>query len=92
MGVGRGMMQVMSVEQIEESLLKLNSEEKRSFAEWFSQHEADFRGEDDIDPEVQAMILERVKEAEEHPERFESLEKAMADVRKRFDDLHGKCS
>jgi hypothetical protein len=82
----------MSVEQIEQSLLKLNSEERRNFAEWFFEHEMEFLGENDIDPEVQAMILERRKEAEEHPELMENWDKAMEDVRRRFDELRAKRS
>jgi hypothetical protein len=82
----------MSVEQIEQSVLKLSDEERRQFADWFFQHEAEIIGtpdDDFIHPSVKAEVLRRRDEVEAHPELlepvtaewFEKLKRKLADAR-----------
>ena len=77
----------MSVEQIEQSVLKLSDEERRRFAEWFYEHEDQLAGPDYIHPEVQAEILWRRDEALAHPERLESWEGTTERVRARLHEI-----
>ena len=82
----------MSVEQLEQSLLKLGPEERRNFADWFFEHEGELLGEDYIHPEVKAEILRRHDEAMEHPELLDDFEKGMAEAKRLFDELRRKDS
>jgi hypothetical protein len=82
----------MSVEQIEATLLQLPPEERRRFADWFYQHEDELLEgvEDEIDPEVKAMILSRREEALAHPENLEAWETAFPRMKQQFDELRRK--
>ena len=79
----------MSVEQIEQSVLQLSEAERRQFAEWFYEHESKLAGADEIHPDVQAEILRRRDELDDHPELlepvtrewFEGLKRKLADAR-----------
>ena len=64
----------MSVEQIEQSLLKLNREERRRFADWFFEHERELTGPDYMHPEVKAEILRRLAEVDANPGLLEPWE------------------
>jgi len=77
----------MSVEQIEQSLLKLDREERRRFADWFYEHEDELAGPDYIHPEVQAEILRRREEALAHPEALEPWEGTTERVRARLHEI-----
>jgi hypothetical protein len=81
---------VMSVEQIEATLLKLPRNERRQFAKWFYKHENEIlepRDDDEISPEMKAEIMRRRREYDEHPEQFvrmdeKSLNRMIRRVRK----------
>jgi hypothetical protein len=79
----------MSVEQIEATLLKLPPEERRRFANWFYQHEDELLEgvEDEMDPEVKAMILGRRDEALAHPERLEPWEGTTDRIRAQLNEI-----
>ncbi|HEY0548799.1 MAG TPA: hypothetical protein VGF13_04300 [Verrucomicrobiae bacterium] len=78
----------MSVEQLEQSVLKLSPEERHQFALWFYEHEQDMLGsDDDIHPEVEAEILRRRDEAMAHPEKLEAWESAFPRMKQRFNEL-----
>ena len=67
----------MSVEQLEQSVLKLSDAERRQFAEWFYEHEheiAELPDNDDIHPEVKTEILRRSAELRDHPELAEPVD------------------
>ena len=67
----------MSVEQLEQSVLKLSDAERRRFAEWFYEHEheiAELPDNDDIHPEVKTEILRRSAELRDHPELAEPVD------------------
>ena len=82
----------MSVEQLEQSVLKLSEAERRQFADWFYQHEPEIIGlpeDDDVHPSVKAEILRRSAELAANPglaepvtdEWFEQLKRKLADAR-----------
>lgn len=84
----------MSVEQIETTLLQLPQAERRRFADWFYEHEAELLSppEDEaIRLEVQAEILRRRDELDANPglavpvtdEWFDDLKRKLADARAR---------
>ena len=77
----------MSVEQLEQSLLKLDPEERRRFADWFHEHEEELAGPDYLHPEVQAEILRRREAALAHPERLEPWEGTTERVRARLHEI-----
>ncbi|MCI0746756.1 MAG: hypothetical protein L0Y58_15245 [Verrucomicrobia subdivision 3 bacterium] len=80
----------MSAEQIEESLMKLPREERLRFAQWFYEHEDDIlapRDHSKIHPAVEAEILRRRQEADDHPERLEAWEGTTERVRGRLHEL-----
>jgi hypothetical protein len=79
----------MSVEQIENSLLELNREDRKRFLNWLYEHEDELLGNDDgeIHPEVQAEILRRREEALAHPEKLEAWESAFQKMKQRFNEL-----
>lgn len=64
----------MSIEQIESEILRLPEEQRREFARWFFDHEAEILGEadegreDDLSDEEKAVLQGRLKEIEAHPE------------------------
>ena len=65
----------MSVEQIEDTLLKLPREARRQFADWFYQNEnqiLDPRDDDEVSAEVKAEILHCRETALAHPEELAS--------------------
>jgi hypothetical protein len=76
----------MSVEQLEESVLKLSVEDRRRFLDWLYEHEADLVG-DEIDPEVQTEILRRRDEADAHPELLEPWEGTTERNRARLNEI-----
>jgi hypothetical protein len=82
----------MSVEQIEATLLKLSPEERRRFADWFYQHEDEMLEgvENEIHPEVKAMILSRRDEALAHPERLEPWEGTADRIRAQLNEIRRK--
>jgi hypothetical protein len=82
---------LMSLEQLEETVLKLPREERRRFLEWLYEHEDELIGDDDdIHPEVKAEILRRREEALAHPEKLEAWESAFPRMKQRFDELRRK--
>ena len=80
----------MSVEQLEQSILKLSIEERRQFVQWFYEHEEEFIGRDanDIHPDVKAEILRRLDEIDAHPELLEPWAGTTERVRARLHELH----
>jgi hypothetical protein len=80
----------MSVEQIEQSLLSLGSDERRNFAEWFFEHEEELLGEDYDHPTVQKEILRRRAEALADPKQLEDWDRAVRSMKRRFDELRDK--
>ena len=77
----------MSVEQLEQTVLKLPHEERRRFLDWLYEHEEELLGPDYIHPEVQAEILRRRDEALAHPERLEPWEGTTERVRARLHEI-----
>ena len=77
----------MSVEQIEQSLMKLDREERRQFADWFFENAEEFTGPDYVHPEVKAEILRRLEELDAHPELLEPWEGTTERVRARLHEL-----
>lgn len=77
----------MSVEQLEQSVLKLSVEERRRFMDWLFEHEDEFVAPDEIHPEVKAEILRRREEALAHPEKLEAWDSAFPQMKQRFDEL-----
>ena len=81
----------MSVEQLEQSVLRLSPEDRRRFLDWLYEHEDELIGRDaDIHPEVKAEILRRREEALAHPEKLEAWESAFPRMKQRFDELRRK--
>jgi len=81
----------MSVEQLEQSVLRLSPEDRRRFLDWLFEHEDELiDSSDDIHPEVKADILRRREEALTHPEKLQAWETAFPRMKKRFEDLRGK--
>ena len=80
----------MSVEQLEQSVLKLSAEERRRFMDWLFEHEDEFIAPDEIHPEVKAEILRRREEALAHPEKFEDWKSAFPRMKQQFDELRRK--
>lgn len=81
----------MSLEQLEQTVLKLPREERRRFLEWLYEHEDELIGDDDdIHPEVKAEILRRREEALANPEKLEAWESAFPRMKQRFDELRRK--
>jgi hypothetical protein len=77
----------MSVEQLEQSVLKLSAEERRRFFDWLSEHEVQLLGPSATHPEVQAEILRRRDDTDAHPERLEPWEGTTERVRARLNEL-----
>ena len=77
----------MSMEELAQSVLKLNREERRRFADWFHEHEEELAGADYLHPEVKAEILRRREEALAHPERLEPWEGTTDRVRARLHEI-----
>ena len=77
----------MSVEQIEQSVLQLDCEERRRFADWFFKNEEELTGPDYVHPAIQAEILCRLAEVDAHPERLEPWEGTTERVRARLHEL-----
>lgn len=84
----------MSLEQLEQTLLKLPREDRRRFADWFYAHEAEILTQDEdeeVHPLVRAEILRRGAELEADPslaipvtdEWFEELKRNLVDARPR---------
>ena len=76
----------MSVEQLEESVLKLSIEERRRFIGWLQEHELELIG-NDIDLGVRAEILRRRDEADARPELIEPWEGTTERNRARLNEL-----
>ncbi|MEK7781446.1 MAG: hypothetical protein AAB370_08095 [Verrucomicrobiota bacterium] len=77
----------MSVEQLEQSVLKLSPEERRQFFTWIYEHEVELVGADYVHPEVQAEILRRRDDVLAHPDRLEPWEGTTERVRARLHEL-----
>lgn len=79
----------MSVEQLEQSLLKLTPGERRQFVDWIVAHQAEILPSeaDDIDPEVKAEILRRRDLADARPELLEPWEGTTERVRAKLHEL-----
>ena len=83
----------MSVAQLESKLLELTADERREFARWFYEHEAEIVDWDDghVSPAVRAEVERRGRELSENPslaipvtqEGFDQLRKKLADARAR---------
>jgi hypothetical protein len=81
----------MSVAQLESKILSLPANERREFARWFYQHEAQIVDWDEGQPSsaIQAEVIRRDRELDENPslavpvtdEWFDQLRKKLADVR-----------
>lgn len=80
----------MSVEQIEQRLMSLSSEERRNFANWFHEHEEELLGESYIHAQAEAEILRRRDAAVNHPEKLEPWEEVFPRMKQRFDELRHK--
>ena len=87
----------MSVEQLEQSVLKLDREERRRFAEWFYQHEMEILAEkkssdweDDLSEEQKAEILRRRELCEKHPELLEPWEGTTERLRVRLHEIRAQ--
>jgi len=77
----------MSVEQIEESVMKLSLKESRRLLDWLYEHESELAGRDYIHPEVKAELLRRRDEALAHPELLEPWEGTTERVRARLHEI-----
>ena len=81
----------MSLEQLEQTVMRLPREERRQFARWFYRHENEILephdDDDEISPPVRAEILRRRDEALAHPERLEPWEGTMERVKARLDEI-----
>ena len=80
----------MSVEQLEQSVLKLSDEERRQFAQWFYEHENEIvepPDNDDIHPDVKAEIFRRRDEALAHPELMEPWDGTMDKARELLNEF-----
>ncbi|MBI3874626.1 MAG: hypothetical protein HY300_01370 [Verrucomicrobia bacterium] len=77
----------MSVEQLEQSVLKLDPAERRRLFDWLCEHEIELLGSDAIHPEVQAEILRRRDEADAQPEQLEPWQGTTGRVRARLHEL-----
>ena len=81
--------QVMSVEQMGNTLLYLSCEDRRQFARWFYVHEneiLDPQTDEEISPDLKTQILRRREEALAQPELLEpwggTTERLRADLKK----------
>ena len=83
---------LVSVEQLEQSVLNLSAQERRRFLEWLYEHEDELLGVDsgEIHPEVKAEILRRRDEALADPSQLEAWETAFPKMKQRFDELRRK--
>ena len=78
----------MSVEQLEQSVLKLSDEDRLRFLYWLDDHRHELLpNEDDIHPDVKAEILRRRDEVDAHPELLETWEGTTERVRARLHEL-----
>jgi len=77
----------MSVEQIEESVLKLSPDERRRFLDWLYEHQPELVGPDYIHPEVKAEIVRRLEEVTAHPELLEPWEGSLERARQRLNEF-----
>jgi hypothetical protein len=84
----------MSLEQLEQTVLRLPHEDRRRFADWFYAHEAEIltpQDDDDVHPEVRAEVLRRSAELDANPglavpvtdEWFDGLKRKLSDARAR---------
>ena len=77
----------MSVEQLEQSVLRLDPDERRRFFNWLFDHEDELVGPDYVHPEVQAEILRRRDGALAHPEQLEPWAGTTERVRARLHEI-----
>ncbi len=81
----------MSVEQLEQNVIRLSRAERRHFFDWLYEHEDELIGaSDDIHPEVKADILRRREDALAHPEKLAAWESAFPKMKQRFNELRSK--
>jgi hypothetical protein len=80
----------MSLEQLESSILALEPEERKQFAQWFEEHRDKLISSDEDDeltPEQQAKILRRREQALAHPELLEPWEGTTDRLRQRLHEI-----
>jgi hypothetical protein len=82
----------MSLEQLESSILSLNPEERKKFAQWFEEHRHDLMLDDassgdELTAEQQAEVLRRREQARAHPELLEPWDGTIDRVRERLHEL-----
>ena len=80
----------MSVEQIEATLVRLSRDERRRFADWFYQHEAEIlepRDDDEISPEAKTEILRRREEALGNPGLLEPWDGTTKRLRAQLNEI-----
>lgn len=80
----------MSLAEIENKVLRLSEEERRQFASWFYEHEAEItgratEGDDGISDGQKAELARRLEEIEERPEILVPFEEG--DVVKMFEEF-----
>jgi hypothetical protein len=77
----------MSVQQLEQSVLQLNPEDRRRFLDWLYEHEDELVGPDYLHPDVKAEILRRRDHALAHPGQLEPWEGTTGRVRARLHEI-----
>jgi len=77
----------MSVEQLEQTILRLSLDERRRFLDWLYEHEEELRGPDYIHPDVKAEILRRREAALGNPHQLESWDGTTDRVRSRLHEI-----
>jgi hypothetical protein len=85
----------MSVEQLEQSVLRLSRTERGQFARWFFEHADELTAPDsgDLHPDVQAEILRRRNEADAHADELKPWAGTTDRARTRLHELrHQKSS
>ena len=83
----------MSLEQLEQTALKLTREERRRFADWFYEHEEEFLGEEFTEA-TRHEVLRRAEELRVNPQLAEPVDDEYFERMKRkvADALAGKAS
>jgi hypothetical protein len=69
----------MSVEQIEQSVLRLGADERRRFLDWLDDHRHELIGPRDVATAQQEEVLLRLQECEASPDQLQPFEEADLD-------------
>jgi hypothetical protein len=77
----------MSVEQVEDAVLKLTLEERKQFLDWLYEHERELVGPDYIHPEVKAEVLRRLDEVNGNPGLLRPWEGTLSHARERLHEF-----